>query len=165
MSWAYLHLLINHFPIVGVIIGSLLLITGLRLKNEGVIISGLGIVVFAAVMAVITYITGDPAKDALKGLPDVAESLINRHEDIATVSMYLLIPAGLLAAMTIYSIWKKERSVTFLLIITIVLSIISSVAMIYAGHTGGQIRHSEFRSDSSRQYLIDHQIDTKESED
>jgi len=150
-------MIINHFPIVGAIIGSMLIIAGLVLKNEGVKLSGLGIIVFSALMAVIAYLTGDSAEDAVQNAPGIAESLINRHEDIATISMYLMVPAGLMAAMTLYSIWKKERSVFLLLIITLVFSIISSASMIFTGHTGGQIRHTEFRTGASEQYIIDHQ--------
>jgi len=164
MSWGYLHMIINHFPIVGTIIGSILVIVGLVFKNEGVKISGLGIIVFAALMAVIAYLTGDSAENAVQNLPEIAESLINRHEDIATISMYLMIPSGLLAAMTLYSIWKKENSVVFLLVITLVFTLISSAAMVFTGYTGGQIRHSEFRSDSSKQYIIDHQNNEKSNE-
>ena len=161
MSWGYLHMIINHFPIVGTIIGSMLVIAGLVFKNEGVKISGLGIIVFAALMSVIAHLTGDSAESAVQNLPGIAESLINRHEDIATLSMYLMIPAGLLSAMTLYSLWKKEKTGIFLLVITLVFSLISSAAMVFTGYTGGQIRHSEFRSDSSKQYIIDHQKNEK----
>jgi uncharacterized membrane protein len=157
MSWGYLHMIINHFPIVGTIIGCMLVIAGIVFKNTGVKISGLGTIVFAALMSVIAYLTGDSAENAVQNLPEIAESLINRHEDIATISMYLMIPAGLLASLTIYSIWKKEKSIAFLLVITLVFSLISSAAMVFTGHTGGQIRHTEFRSGASEQYIIDHQ--------
>jgi len=164
MNWAYIHVIINHFPIVGVIIGALLLIAGMVFKNEGIKISGLGTLVFAAIMAVIVDLTGDPAKEAVNGLPDFVQSLISRHEDIASVALFLLIPAGLLAALTLYSIYKKEKSVRFLLIITLVLSLISCAAMGYVGHTGGQIRHTEFRNDATKQYIIEH-LNDKEEDD
>jgi len=159
MDLAYFHIVINHFPIVGVIIGALLLLAGLVFKNQVVSMSGLGTVIFAALTAILAFQTGDPAEDAVKGIPGVAESLINRHEDIATIGMYLMIPAGLMAAMALYSIWKKEKSVRFLLLITLVLSFVCSGVMIYVGHTGGQIRHSEFRNESSKQIIIEHQND------
>jgi len=164
MDWAYLHIVINHFPIVGSVIGTVLIIAGLVFKNQGVNISGLGTIVFAALTAILAYQTGDPAEDAVKGIPDVAESLINRHEDIATIGMYLMIPAGLMAAMSLYSIWKKERSVHFLIIITLILSLISSMAMLYVGRTGGQIRHSEFRRDAEKQNSIGYQNENETEE-
>jgi uncharacterized membrane protein len=159
MNWAYFHMLINHFPITGIFIGTLLLLAGILYRNQGVQISGLGIVVFSGITFILAYLSGDPAKDAMKGLPEVAQSLVNRHEDIATVGMYLLIPAVIMAALSLYSIWKKERSVQFLIIITLILSLVSLIALFYVGQTGGQIRHNEFRSDSSRQYILEHQKD------
>jgi len=160
MNWAYFHLFLNHFPITGVLIGTLILIAGMIYKNQGVTMSGLGTIVFAAFTAILAYLTGEPAEKAVKDLPDVAQSLISRHEDMATIGMYLLIPAGLLAAVTFYSILKKEGTVRFLLFITLILALISSAGMIYTGHTGGQIRHSEFRDTASRNHITEHQNDT-----
>jgi uncharacterized membrane protein len=160
MNWAYFHLFLNHFPIIGVLIGTCILIAGMFFKNQGVTLSGLATNVFAALTAILAYLTGDPAEKAVKGFPDVAQSLMSRHENIATVAMYLLIPAGLLAAVTFYSIVKKDRSVRFLVIITLVMSVIGSAGMIYTGRTGGQIRHSEFRDAATKNYVIEHQNDT-----
>ncbi len=162
MNWAYLHVIMNHFPIVGVIIGTLILIAGMAFKNEGVKISGLGTIVFAALMGIVVDLTGDPAKEAVKGMPDIVGSLVSKHEDIASIALFLLIPAGLMAALTLYSIWKKEKSVRLLLIITLVISLISCAAMGYVGRTGGQIRHTEFRNDATKHYIIDHQNDKEE---
>lgn len=164
MNWAYLHVIINHFPIVGVIIGTLILLAGMVLKNEGIKISGLGTLVFATGMAVIVDLTGDPAREAVRGLPDFVPSLISRHENIASVAMFIMAPLGILAAVTLYSIYKKARFVRFLLIITLILSLISCAAMGYVGRTGGQIRHTEFRNDATKQYIIDHQNDIEEDD-
>jgi uncharacterized membrane protein len=155
MNWGHLHLITNHFPIAGVFIGTLILSVGMILKAEGVKLSGLGTIAFSAVMSFVVYLTGDSAEQAVKGLSDVPENLINRHEDIASISMYLIIPAGLVAILALYSIWKREKSTFLLSLVTLVLSILSSLAMAYAGYTGGQIRHSEFRSDSSKHYILD----------
>ncbi len=164
MNWAYLHVIINHFPIVGVIIGTLILIAGMVFKNEGIKISGLGTIVFAALMAVVVDLTGDPAREAVRGTPDFVLSLINRHENIAVVALFIIIPAGLLAAVTLFSIWKKVHAIKFLLIMTLIISLISCAAMGYVGRTGGQIRHLEFRNDATKQYIIDHQNDPVEED-
>ncbi len=164
MNWAYFHILINHFPIVGIIIGSLLLIAGLAFKNDGINLAGLGVIVLSALTAILAYQTGSPAAEAVKGIPDVAKSLIDRHADIASIGMYIMIPAGLIAAMSFYSVLKKERSARFLVKLTLVLALASAAAMMYAGKTGGQIRHSEFRNDASKQYIIDHQNDKEQND-
>lgn len=165
MNWAYFHLAINHFPIIGTIIGTLLLVAGFTTNHKGIKISGLGTLVFAVLMAIVAFLTGNPAEEAMKAIPEVAKSLVSRHEEIASVGMYILIPTGLLAALTLYSIWKNEKSVRSLMIITLALSLISSAAMVYVGRTGGQIRHSEFHGESVKQYMILHQNDKEEDED
>lgn len=164
MNWAYIHLVINHFPIIGVIIGTILLAAGVFFKNQGVTISGLGTIVFAALMAIVAYLSGNPAEELMRGFSDIAKSLISRHENLATISMYILFPAGLMACVTMYSILKKDKTIRFLLIITIVLSLISCAAMGFVGLTGGQIRHDEFRNDATKQYIIDHQNDAEEDD-
>lgn len=164
MDWAYLHLAINHFPIIGVFIGTFLLLAGIIFQNQGVKISGLGTILFAGIMSVFAYLTGDPAEEAVKVIPDVAKSLVSRHEYIAAIGMYILIPSVLIAALTLYSIWKKEKSARYLIIFTMILSLLSTAAMIYVGRTGGQIRHSEFRSEATKQYIIEHQNDIEDDD-
>ena len=165
MNWAYLHLVINHFPIIGVMIGTMLLMAGMAFNNQGVKISGLATIVFAALVSILAYTTGDPAEEAVKGLPDVARSLISRHEGIAAIAMYILVPAGLMAAISLYSLLKNEKSVKLMAIITLVLALASSAVMVYVGRTGGQIKHSEFRNEATKQYIIQHQNDKEEDDD
>lgn len=160
MDWVYFHLVINHFPIIGVIIGTVLLASGVIFKNRGVEISGLGTIVFAALMAIVAYMSGDPAAGVVRGFPDVIKSLVSRHENIATVGMYLMVTAGLLAGSSLYSIWKKDKSIRLLIMLTLAFSLISSGAMVYIGRTGGQIRHTEFRNEATKKYIIEHQDDT-----
>lgn len=160
MDWVYFHMVINHFPIVGVIIGTILLAAGMIFKNRGVEISGLGTVLFAALTAIVAYMSGDPAADVVRGFPDVVKSLVSRHENIATIGMYLMVPAGLMAASSLFSIWKKDKSISLLIILTLVFSLISSGTMLYIGKTGAQIRHSEFRNEATTKYIIEHQNDT-----
>jgi uncharacterized membrane protein len=146
-----------------VIIGTILLAAGMIFKSQGVKISGLGTIVFAALMAIMAYMTGDPAGETMRGLPEAAKIWIGRHENIATVGMYLMVPTGVMAASSIYSIWKMDKHVHFLIIITLAFSLISSATMFYIGRTGGQIRHTEFRNDHTNQYMIDHRNDNEEN--
>lgn len=147
--WGYLHLAVNHFPIISTIIGMLILLAGLIFKNEGIKLSGLGTMVFAAIMAVPAILTGDSAAEAVKGLPDVLSSLVEKHEDIAYVGLWSILPMGIIAGLAIYSLFKKEKMYKSLVITAFVLSVLVSGVMIYVGRTGGKIRHSEFRNFSA----------------
>jgi len=148
MNPGYFHLAINHFPIIGTILGCLILAAGIIVKQDGVKLSGLGTLVFAAIMAIPTILTGDPAEDALEGISGVASHLIDRHEDIAYVGLWSIIPLGLISALAFYSLLKKELFGKYLVIATMVLSIVVSGVMIYVGRTGGMIRHTEFHQNA-----------------
>jgi len=145
MNGAHFHLLVNHFPIVGTIFGMLILLAGILLKNSIVKQSGLGTLIFAALSSSITLFTGDPAGDAVEGLPGVMNSMVEHHEDIAYSSLWILVPMGLLAALAFYSLWKKERNGNTLSLVTFCLSLIAAAMMSWVGLTGGEIRHTEIR--------------------
>ena len=149
MNGAHLHLIMNHFPIVGTIIGMLILLAGILLKNVTVKQTGLVTLVVSALSVTVALLTGDPAEEAVRGLPGVTNALIEHHEDIAYSSLWILIPMGLLAALAFYSLWKKERSGNILSMISFFLSIVAIVIMTWVGLTGGQIRHTEIRNQNS----------------
>ncbi len=149
MFGAHFHLLVNHFPIVGTIIGMLILLAGIILKNITVKQTGLGTLIFAALSSSVALFTGDPAGDAVKGLPGVMESMIDHHENIAYSSLWVLVPMGLLAALAFYSLWKKERSGNTLTLITFFISLFAVGMMSWVGLTGGEIRHTEIRNPSA----------------
>jgi uncharacterized membrane protein len=143
MLGAYPHLLVNHLPILGTFFGIMILIAGLFLKNDTVKQTGLATLVFAALTSGLALFTGDPAGEVVEKLPGISESIIEYHENMAYMSLWILIPSGLLSAMAFYAIWKKEKGAKNLVIAALVLSLITAGWMAYVGKTGGQIRHSE----------------------
>jgi uncharacterized membrane protein len=145
MNGAHFHLLVNHIPIIGTIFGLMILLAGLILKNNTVKQTGLGTLIFTALSISVVLFSGDPAGDAVKGLPGVMESMIEHHETIAYSSLWAIIPMGLLAALAFYSIWKNERSANALAWVTFFLGVIAMGLMAWVGLTGGEIRHTEIR--------------------
>lgn len=149
MIGAYPHLLVNHFPILGTIFGILILGAGMFLKNETVKQTGLGTLVFAALTSSLALLTGDPANEVVKTLPGFSESLldmIDYHENMAYMSLWFLIPSGVISALAFYSIRKKEKAAKNLVIAAMILSFITAGMMAYVARTGGRINHIELRS-------------------
>jgi len=149
MLGAYPHLLVNHVPILGTIFGILILGAGMILKNDTVKQTGLATLVFAALASGLALFTGDPAGEVVEKLPGISESFIEYHENMAYMSLWILIPSGLLSAMAFYSIWKKEKGAKNLVIAALALSLLASVWLAYVAKTGGKIRHSELSSQST----------------
>ena len=149
MNGAHLHLLVNHIPIVGTIFGMLILLSGILLKNAIVKQTGLATLIFAAISISAALLSGDPAGDAVKGLPGVTEALIEHHENIAYSSLWALVPMGIIAALAFYSYWKKEKAGNALSVVTFFLSLVVIGLMSWVGLTGGEIRHTEIRKDNT----------------
>jgi uncharacterized membrane protein len=146
MLGAYPHLLVNHFPILGTIFGILILGAGMFLKNDTVKQTGLVTLVFAALTSAVALFTGDPAGEVVEKLPGISESFIEYHENMAYMSLWILIPSGLLSVMAFYSIWKKEKGAKNLVIAALALSLIASGWLAYVAKTGGRIHHVELSS-------------------
>ena len=156
MSGAHFHLLVNHLPILGTVFGFLILISGLVLKNTSVKLTGLSTLLVATISVVFALLSGDPAGEAVNGLPGVTEAMVEHHESIAYSSLWAMIPMGLLAALAGYSLLKKEKAGVTLAWVTLILALVVSVLMAWVGLTGGEIRHTEIRQNAPQQINTEH---------
>ena len=55
MNEAHFHLVVNHLPIVGILIGLLVLVTGFILKKPEVKVTALGIFVFSGLASIAAF--------------------------------------------------------------------------------------------------------------
>lgn len=75
MDGAHFHLMLNHFPIIGMTFASPLLLLAWGTKSEDLIRVGLGLVSLTGLLAVATFLTGEPAEEVVENLPGVAKRL------------------------------------------------------------------------------------------
>ncbi|MCI0564610.1 MAG: hypothetical protein MN733_39585, partial [Nitrososphaera sp.] len=69
MNLAHVHLLLNHFPVIGTVFGFLFLAYAMAKKSEELKKVSLGIFVLIALIALPVYFTGEPAEEVVKHLP------------------------------------------------------------------------------------------------
>ena len=146
MNSTHIHLLLNHFPVIGTLIGSGLLLLGILKKNDSIKSSASLILMLMAVMAIPVYITGEPAEESVEKLPGVLDSMIELHEDAAKIAIWLMGLTGVFALAAIIFQMQKMQLAKHAYIFVFVFSLISFAAMARTGYYGGQIRHSEIRS-------------------
>lgn len=145
MNAAHVHLWINHLPVLGVIVGCVLLFLARMRKSADIEWAAMIILVVAALFAVPTYFSGGQAEGVVEHMPGVIEDFIAPHE---SMGMMLLIGAVILGAEAAYGVWQmrgsgqvsKGVSTTLL-----VLSLVVSGVAIYTAYLGGQVRHLELR--------------------
>lgn len=148
MNNAHFHLVVNHLPIVGLLIGTLILIAGLLLKQRDVKLTALGVFVFTAITSVVAFYTGEGAEEVVENIAGISETLIHTHEEYAESFLSLTLITGGLALLTFLVEFKKARLSKYLFAILLLVSISDLVLAKYVGTSGGEIRHSEIRSAS-----------------
>jgi uncharacterized membrane protein len=145
MSFPHLHLLLNHFPVIGTLIVTGLLAWALFRRSGEITRVSLGMVAGIGVIAVIVFFTGEPAEEAIENLPGFSEAITERHEEFALIATIVVASLGALALGALALLRKKEipRRIT---VWSFVLSIVASGVMGYTALLGGQIRHTEVRA-------------------
>lgn len=146
MNSAHLHLLLNHFPVIGTLIGSGLLLWGILKKQDNLKSIAASLLVIFTIIAIPVYLTGEPAEEAVEHLPGVAESLIEQHESAASVAMILMAVTGLVALFALVMSYQRKKATTLAFSILFLVSAICFGSMALTGYYGGQIRHSEISS-------------------
>lgn len=143
MNTTHFHLLLNHFPVIGTLIGSGLLLWGIIRKQDNLKSIAAVVLALMAVIAIPVYLTGEPAEDAVENLAGVSETMIGLHEDAATIAIWLMGITGLASLVALLFAVQKKKITNTLFTIAFALSVICFAAMARTGYYGGQIRHSE----------------------
>lgn len=146
MNQAHLHLLLNHLPILGALFGLLILAGGFFLKNGAVKRTALGMFVLSAILAIPAYLTGEGAEEVVENLPGVSENLIEAHEEMANIFLWMVGALGLISLATLYTDLKSKKMAPMLYTLTFVAAIGTMIFAQQVGTSGGEIRHTEIRS-------------------
>ena len=149
MNDAHFHLVVNHLPIVGVLIGFLVLLAGFVIKKPQVKNTALGIFIFSALTAIVAFLTGEGAEEIVENLPGISETLIHQHEEYAELFLTMMLILGGVSLITLFLQYKKMPFSKYGIIAVLLLSMVSIGVAKYVGTSGGEITHIEIRSDTN----------------
>ena len=148
MDATHLHLTLTHFPIVGTIIGIGILAYGQFAKNDDIKKVALLTFVLMAILTIPVYLTGEDAEETVEHIAGVSEQLIENHEELAEKAIWLMGLLGVLSLINIFTIIKNLSFVKTISLITLVVSLGTIGLFAKVGSTGGEIRHSEIRTNN-----------------
>lgn len=143
MNASEFHLMINHFPIIGLMIGFLILLAGYIIKHPIVKRTALGIIIFAALAAPPTYLSGEEAEDIVEELAITDHDTIEEHEEAAYLFLIMMILTGIVAALTLFMDIKNKPLAPMLYHTTFGITLIAMFFAFNTGSTGGEIYHAE----------------------
>ena len=146
MNDAHLHMVVNHFPIIGTIFGLGILVTGMILKNNSVKNTAYILFAVAAIFAAFSMGTGEGAEELVEDMPNIGHQIIHEHEEIAEKFAVILYVTGFFGLVSLFTSYKKYRFATLFSFITLALAIVAGVLTKSVGTSGGEIRHTEIRT-------------------
>jgi glucan phosphoethanolaminetransferase (alkaline phosphatase superfamily) len=145
LTGVHIHLLVNHAPVFGSLFALGLFVASYFYAPEVLRRTAFAFLIVTAGAAVIAYVTGDPAKHAIRGIPGVVRSMIDEHEEMGESSFIVASIVGAIALIALIR-WRVRpipRAATLLLLVG---NVVVAGMMAYTAWLGGRIRHTEVRS-------------------
>lgn len=147
MSAAHIHVALTHVPVIGIIFsGILLLIAFLTMDRKWQRIA-FWFIFFVALSAIPVFLSGEPTEDIIEKLAGVSKTFIERHEAFATISFVTMVILGLLSIIGLIVFRNRPMFPGYFQAGMLIFTIIVMFLFTYTAYLGGQVRHSEIRSD------------------
>jgi uncharacterized membrane protein len=156
--WSHIHMILNHFPTVGLVFVLGFYITALLKDNVVMKRSGLVLFVICAVLIVPTYVTGAASMWSLTApdeVPGISKAVINAHRDMALWVLFGLAFTGGAAWIELWRFRHLGHFSSRSLYAVLAFAVVTLAIMAETGHRGGQINHPEIRlaTDSPWKYF------------
>jgi uncharacterized membrane protein len=143
MNEAHWHIVINHFPIIGIIFGLGILISGLVFKNNAVINTAYFVFIFSALSAFLSMASGEGAEHQVMKELKIGHKIIHEHEEYAekfAIVSYLL---GIISILGLYFNNKKHDKAKWISFSCLAIAILVILLSYKVGTSGGEIIHKE----------------------
>lgn len=148
---AYLHLLINHIPVILAPLGALSLIVAWLTQRRAVWLYGLATVTLAGISAYPTMATGHSAEHiVVHTVAGVERSTVHEHEESGELAMWILLASGVVSA---YGWWRLAKSGSpdavlplWTRALALLLALAGAATVTYASYTAGYILHHEIHA-------------------
>jgi len=148
MNQAHLHMVFNHFPIIGLFFGIGILAFGIFKKHTILVNTAYVMFVFCMIMAKATMMTGEGAEEIVEEL-GISHDIIHNHEEVAETFMKVLYVLGILSILGLVANFKKYAKASIVSYVVLVLAIGAAVLSKSVGTSGGEIRHTEIRENAN----------------
>jgi hypothetical protein len=142
----YIHVVLNHLPIYGTILGALALAISLILRSRAAQVTALILTLIAGASSYPVFVTGQRAYKTIRSTSDDAGAdWLDEHMERAekTIGAFYFLAALAIAGLIVPIKWPK--SAVPLAALTLAVSILCSGIAVYIAQVGGRVRHAEFR--------------------
>ena len=144
MNWPYVHTLINHFPIILMVVGTGVLVLALIVRRRGVWLYALATLTLAGLSIYPAYFTGDQAAHAVRTTWYVVRSMVEEHDSAAGYALFSTLIVGAASAYAWWRMLRREIGAlppVWLRVVVTVLAVFGLSVIARTAYLGGQIVH------------------------
>ena len=145
MNLAHVHIVINHVPSLGSVLGLLLLAAGMYKKSEPIKHFAYFVLVMITMAVLPTYISGAEAQAIVEKNPSYSPGMIQLHQNAAMITLIIMTAAGMFAWFGLWEFRRQARSSSLTTICTLISTMCAVVSVLITAYIGGSISHSEIR--------------------
>lgn len=145
MNSAHIHLILNHVPIIGIILGSLFLVLFFVKREVSYIMIGLMIFIITGLITIPTFTSGEGAEEILERLVGVEEIRIEKHEELGEKALIFIEVISAFSLIYLIVIKLKKKISNAMVFIILLLSIGCIALLLFVNNSGVEIRHGEIR--------------------
>src|SRR5258705_2039307 len=143
--WSHAHIILNHFPTIGFVVGLGVYVGALILDNIVLKRAGLFLFVACAILTVPTYVTGNASMWAVTDPPiqGISKAVINAHRDMALLALFGMAFTGVTAWIELWRYRYLGRFSNLSIYLGLGIAILTLGTMAASGTRGGKISHTE----------------------
>ena len=143
LTWPYVHLLINHFPVVLATMGFFAVLSALVTGRRGLWLYAMGTLTVAGLIIYPVHFSGDEASHALRAVWYIKRDAVHVHDDAAGITMLVTLLAGVVSG---YGWWRalkrRDESIPGWIRAAVAIGAIAVFGSAsYASFLGGKIIH------------------------
>jgi len=148
-NWPQIHLMLNHAPVMGVLLALVLLLTGMFRDRSSLKEAAFVTLVLTGALAAIVYYSGDAAGELLGSLPDISRADLLAHSSMALYASAGAVASGILALGALVVSRRSSRSGTWFLVLSLLFAAVTAFLMLQTADLGGRMRHPEIQRRTS----------------
>lgn len=142
MSWPTTHAILNHFPIVLVVVGAIVLLAALLRPMRGAWLYALGSFILAALSIYPAWLTGEQTAKFVRDAWYIAPGAVHRHAETADITLWIVLALGLVSLIAWLSIVRTVNAISpanWLRTLVALLAIAALGALGVTAYFGGKV--------------------------
>lgn len=144
VKWPYIHTLVNHFPIILMVVGTAVLILALIVRRRGVWLYAVATLTLAGLSVWPAFFTGDQAADAVRNTWYIVQSMVREHDQAAGFALWSVLITGAVNAYIWWRMLRREPTMlppVWLRVVVTVITVWALSVVVRTAYLGGQIVH------------------------